>query len=753
MAKNSCPVQSLSIQALIKARWARGFVALLSLLTLGACIGGGGAPGVSSDAANLASLEVLDGNQVVAISPAFESGRTSYSVNVGGAVESVSVKVVPVDPKATIRINNTAATSDQVFGPIPVAAGSNTINVVVDVPGTVRAYILTVVRGTNAHLAAMSISPGALAETFDPNFLNYTAVVGNATGQVTLTATLADQTSTLKIKGQAATSGQPSSPVNLALGPNVINVVVTALDGTTKSYGVTVTRSASPIADLSAITLTNNSNSQTIPLTSSFLPNTTSYATQQVLFSVTQVKLTVAVADPTSAVAVQAPGQAGFLPATPGVTFGPMVLPNANPTPNTITIRVTAQSGISKLYTVVVPRMPASANSSLQNITVSVGVLTPAVSPTMFTYHVSIPGPVSNVVVKGISQDPIATVRVNNQPIPAQGSSTVTVPSVNAGTTVPIVVTAEDGTSQTTYTIVFNTDANLTSLSISSGTILFSPTTLNYAVTVPNGTASVTLTANQEKAGSLMTVASIPGPFNSPLVSSVPSAAIPLSVGANTLTLRVTTLVGSHQDYNITVTRQSSSNANLSALTVSAGTLSPAFLASTTGYTLNVANSATSLTVAATAEDPTATVAIEDIPLPVVYTAGSATKVIDLSTVFNKTISVHVKAQDTVTMKTYQIALTRNTTDLASLTISAGTLTPVFSVDRLAYTTGVLAPAPATLTITAVPAGTATVVSIAGVSPVGNQATVTLPAVPNPIQIVVNPAGGGAPTTYSLTVQ
>ncbi|GGH30957.1 cadherin-like beta sandwich domain-containing protein [Paenibacillus segetis] len=51
-----------------------------------------------------------------------------------------------------------------------------------------------------------------------------------------------------------------------------------------------------------------------------------------------------------------------------------------------------------------------------------------------------------------------------------------------------------------------------------------------------------------------------------------------------------------------------SSSADLSDLTLSSGTLSPAFGAGTTSYTVSVDNSVSSLTVTSTTADPTATV-------------------------------------------------------------------------------------------------------------------------------------------------
>ena len=78
---------------------------------------------------------------------------------------------------------------------------------------------------------------------------------------------------------------------------------------------------------------------------------------------------------------------------------------------------------------------------------------------------------------------------------------------------------------------------------------------------------------------------------------------VPLAVGAgNVITVVVTAQDGeSTQTYTVTVTRAGSSEASLSALSLSGVTLSPAFAAGTTAYTASVANSVTETTVSAMA--------------------------------------------------------------------------------------------------------------------------------------------------------
>ncbi|MDR2970630.1 MAG: M6 family metalloprotease domain-containing protein, partial [Bacteroidales bacterium] len=86
------------------------------------------------------------------------------------------------------------------------------------------------------------------------------------------------------------------------------------------------------------------------------------------------------------------------------------------------------------------------------------------------------------------------------------------------------------------------------------------------------------------------------------------------------------TQVSTNSTYTFAITENTtlvanfkSSNANLKSLTTSSGTLTPAFNANTTNYTVNVANSVTTISITGVAQDATATVSgnVTDAPLNV----------------------------------------------------------------------------------------------------------------------------------------
>jgi hypothetical protein len=97
-----------------------------------------------------------------------------------------------------------------------------------------------------------------------------------------------------------------------------------------------------------------------------------------------------------------------------------------------------------------------------------------------------------------------------------------------------------------------------------------------------------------------------------------------------------------------------STNADLSNLVLSSGTLSPVFSSDTTAYLATVANSVTSLTVTPTAAEAQATIQVNGSTVA----SGNASGAIDLD-IGNNTITTQVTAQDGTTTRTYTITVTR----------------------------------------------------------------------------------------------
>jgi hypothetical protein len=202
------------------------------------------------------------------------------------------------------------------------------------------------------------------------------------------------------------------------------------------------------------------------------------------------------------------------------------------------------------------------------------------------------------------------------------------------------------------FTTIPNNDASLSDLTLSHGAALspaFAGGTTSYTASVANNVTSLTVTPTVHDANATVKV------NGTPVTSGTPSGNIALSVGPNTINVVVTAQDGSTTGtYTIIVTRAGSTNASLSGLTLSQGTLTPAFAGGTPSYTASVANSVDSLTVTPTVHDTNATVKVNGTLVP----SGTPSGDIALSVGAN-TINVVVTAQDGLTALTYTVNVSR----------------------------------------------------------------------------------------------
>jgi transcription elongation factor len=196
------------------------------------------------------------------------------------------------------------------------------------------------------------------------------------------------------------------------------------------------------------------------------------------------------------------------------------------------------------------------------------------------------------------------------------GSAAASVPltaTPNTAQPVNIVVTAPDG-STLTYTVNItrqSNDASLSSLTSSVGSLspAFAPSTMAYGVNVPHATTTLTLTPTVNEPNATVVVNS--------------GNPITLSVGANPIPVLVTSQDGSTTlTYTVTVTRAPSSDASLSSLTSSIGTLSPSFAPGATAYSISVAHAVTTLSLTPGVNEPNAT-AVVNSGNPITLSVGA----------------------------------------------------------------------------------------------------------------------------------
>jgi outer membrane autotransporter protein len=223
-------------------------------------------------------------------------------------------------------------------------------------------------------------------------------------------------------------------------------------------------------------------------------------------------------------------------------------------------------------------------------------------------------------------------------------------------TAVNVVVTAQDGTTTKTYTVTViragSSNAALSALAPSAGTLspAFSASTFAYSVAVDNAVDSISLTPTVADTTATVTV------NGTTVASGSASAAISLAVGTTQISVVVTAQDGTtKQTYQVSVTRKSSAIADLSGLVPSAGSLAPAFSASTYSYSVTVANNVETISFTPTALDAAATISVNGSPVA----SGAASGAISLG-VGTTNVSILVTAQDGTTTKTYSVSVIRS---------------------------------------------------------------------------------------------
>ncbi|MDR6878821.1 cadherin-like beta sandwich domain-containing protein [Bacillus sp. 3255] len=186
---------------------------------------------------------------------------------------------------------------------------------------------------SDASLRGLSIDGGgSLSPVFSPTVTAYTYTAAPETSSITVTATVYDPQSSLKINGVQAASGVPSPALSLAPGDTVISITVTAGDGTTvRDYTITVTRPFAADPSLSSLSL------QAGTLSPAFRPDMTDYSAE-VDLQTSAIKVNAAPLDTDAVVRVNGEVVAGGhdSPAIPLVVGM-----------NEITVEVTARDGMT----------------------------------------------------------------------------------------------------------------------------------------------------------------------------------------------------------------------------------------------------------------------------------------------------------------------------------------------------------------------------------------------------------------------
>ena len=384
---------------------------------------------VVSNENSLSSLSISGG------SISFNPDNTSYSTTVNSASTTIS---------ATAKDSRSTISGD--VGTKSLNYGVNTFRITVtSETGSKRTYTISITRpdnrSTNNYLSSLEVSGFSLK--FNKNTTSYD-LQGNNSSTV-IKASKEDSKAT--ISGDIGTK-------SLNYGTNTFKIVVTAENGSQRTYTIYITR---PNANKNANNFLSSLTASGINF--SFNKNNGTYNLQ------TSNDLTVieAIKEHSSA---QISGDIG----RKNLNFGL----------NTFKIKVTAENSLTRTYTLNITRVDSRSDDNyLKMISISSGEL--KFNKTTYVYNVDVENNIESVTL-------LATLNSNTASF-VSGFEPKEVKLKNGNNTVYIKVRSEKGTERT-YTININrkdgrdSDASLKDIKLSSGKIDFKSDVLDYSLNV-----------------------------------------------------------------------------------------------------------------------------------------------------------------------------------------------------------------------------------------------------------------------------
>jgi Divergent InlB B-repeat domain/Cadherin-like beta sandwich domain len=484
--------------------------------------------------ADLASLELSAG----ALSPPFSAEETRYNVWVPQSIQNTTVQATLADTSSSVTVNGFPMASDVTSGTLNLASGSSLITLeVVSEAGVKKSYVVQVTRGGigKVNLSGLTVSDGALEPTFSPDTLVYNLSLPYAAESTYVTATLANESSTLTIHRQAAVSGK-AFPVKVPTGMSAVTVMVKTPGDEVKFYTLIVTREKNGDASLKNLVVSPRTSDSITRVGDSAYTANVSHATDSVTIT---AEATVASSQISIRGKTLASGQASDRIA---LAVGS----------NSIPVLVTAENLATRRYVLTVIRA-RNGNMELSGIVPSVGTLSPAFDASILDYSIQSGYADSLISITPTLADSRANLQVNGKTVVSgTASAAVKVPVGNKDNSFVIVVTAEN-LSQRVYNVAVdrlpNSLSTLKSLAVSSGKVVQAPS-LQVADTVANGISKVTL---QPIASDVNASISVNG-IN--LANGSASDSIPLAIGDNSIPCRVTAQDGKSQTlYTVRITR------------------------------------------------------------------------------------------------------------------------------------------------------------------------------------------------------
>ncbi len=444
----------------------------------------------------------------------------------------------------------------------------------------------------------------------------------------------------------------------LTLAANSVNDRARPIANSGPDMEVSVTGTANPAvalptdATLSALSLTRGDPAESVELSPGFASDTEGY-TANVARGTADIRMTATTNHADASVTITAPSATltrdGTASAITGMAVGEHI----------ITIIVTSADGsATKTYTITVTRVTAPEVQTFDSP--AAGVI-----GERQTVEITFTEPVTDVDAGDFSGTSGATV---HSVADTGGQTTYTITFTPTATAFTLLLTLNSvldlnrgpgpfsaSGNSVVGTAVLSADADLSALALAdnNGTPValdstFASATVDYTANVANEVTSVTVTPTANASASV----TVDG---TAVIRGRTSAAIDLPVDlAKAIAIVVTAADGSIKTYTVRVTRAVSTQADLSALAISEGTLSPTFAADTLAYTANAGHAETFVTLTPTGIDTITAITVNGLAVE----SGAVSARVGLNAGAN-VIRIMVTAEDGTTTKTYTVTVTR----------------------------------------------------------------------------------------------
>ncbi len=624
----------------------------------------------------------------VTLSPDFASGTATYTASVYNSVTSTTVTATPTDDDAKVVITPVVDADASAEGhQVDLDVGSNvvTVKVTAEDGTTTRTYTVTVTRAANSVTFVVTapdgVTDGARAleitwvDTQDctdgykayTGFVSAGVVIGFVEVPDKTASTADDITNTytrfvsigqMQVWCGERSSGRMVGEVAVLFDPDNEDRVIPG------TYTTAAADSAAPPPTLSGLTVSAGT------LTPVFAGGTLEYAVPDVPNADGRITVT-ATADADVTVAYE-DGSGNTLTDVDSTTDGDQF--DLEVGDNTVKVKVT-KGDASQTYTLTVTRAapPASSDASLSGLALSGVTLSPDFASATALYTASVYNSVTSTTVTATPNHAGATAVIT--PVDADLSAEGYQVNLNVGgNVVTVKVTAEDGTTTRTYTVTVTRAANSVTVvasapdGVTGGDRKFEITWVDTQECTGGHSAYVGI-INEN--GVVIGTTKVTDDATD--TADVITATYPRLVSANLMQVwcgekgsgrmvgQVVMTIDPANNNRVSPGRYSSAAGEpptLSGLTVSAGTLTPAFAGGTLDYSVpGLAYGNNRITVTATA-DAGATVSYED-------GAGNALSDVDSTTTgdqFDLAVgenTIRVRVTEGGLSQTYTLTVTR----------------------------------------------------------------------------------------------